>query len=68
MYNLKFKQTSTKNSGPGSLLMQVLREKSVKGRNMKHHWAEWDSNPGRLRRQYLAIQSQEPEPLYQYAC
>ena len=26
-YNLRFKQTSTKNSGPGSLLMQVLQKK-----------------------------------------
>ena len=26
-HNLRFKQTSTKNSGPGSLLMQVLQKK-----------------------------------------
>ena len=26
-YYLRFKQTSTKNSGPGSLLMQVLQKK-----------------------------------------
>ena len=26
-YNLRFKQTSTKNSGPGSLLMQVFQKK-----------------------------------------
>ena len=26
-YNLRFEQTSTKNSGPGSLLMQVLQKK-----------------------------------------
>ena len=25
-YNLRFKQTSTKNSGPGSFLMQVLQK------------------------------------------
>ena len=28
-YNLRFKQTSTKNSGPGSLLMQVLQKKKL---------------------------------------
>ena len=28
-YYLRFKQTSTKNTGPGSLLMQVLQKKSV---------------------------------------
>ena len=26
-YNVRFKQTSTKNSGPGSLLMQILQKK-----------------------------------------
>ena len=28
-YNLRFKQTSAKNSGPGSLLMQVVQKKSI---------------------------------------
>ena len=28
-YNLRFKLTSTKNSGPGSLLMQVLQKKKA---------------------------------------
>ena len=39
-YNLKFKQTSVKNSGPGSLLMQVFQKKKLIGRNMNYHWAE----------------------------
>ena len=58
-WNIKYKQTSTKNSGPGSLLMQRYFRKKCRGRNMKYHWAEGGSNPRRLRRQRLALQSQE---------
>ena len=32
VYNLRFKQTPTKNSGPGSLLMQVLQKKVCRGK------------------------------------
>ena len=35
-YYLRFKQSSTQNSGPGSLLMELLHKKCV-GRIMKYH-------------------------------
>ena len=37
-YNLRFKQTSTKNSSPGSILMQVLQKKMYRE---KPHSAQW---------------------------
>ena len=32
------------------------------------HCTEWGSTPRRLRRQRLAFQSQETQPLHHYAC
>ena len=48
-YNLRLKQTSTKNSAQDQYWCKYFRKK-CKGGNMKYHWVEWGSNPRRRQR------------------